>query len=262
MTPLRMGDCAAAAQWALISGTMEAMQASLGALPAKLSAKEDGTAPTAAQVLRTAGKCAYAFLGTAHHQHMCMTKGVVADLFSKCSVAMLQAAALSRLALLIWHALGGATQREWPLRHTASEGHTWAATLAATASAAAFWAREASNSVAASLAYRSGCSSSADAETVQHIQQRSQEWQLHQCMQHAALHLATAIERLLPPAATASLDALEQEAVPSLLTALAEVCRITPESVRQYSSQVLQYGSRPTAQACAWQALDLSCAFA
>ena len=76
MMPLRMGDCATAAKRAVISGTMEAMQASLDALPAKLPAKEDGTPPSAAQVLWTAKKCAYAFFGTAHYPHMCMTKGV------------------------------------------------------------------------------------------------------------------------------------------------------------------------------------------
>jgi hypothetical protein len=89
------------------------------------------------------------------------------------------------------------------------------------------------------------------------MQQSSDEWQRHHYMQHAAFYLGKTVERLLPPAATASLGALEQEAVPSLLTALAEACRITPQSVRLYV-QVLQSGSRPTAQAFAWQASDLS----
>ena len=142
--------------------------------------------------------------------------------------------------------------------HSVRRAHLGGDPLAAATSAAALWAREASNSVAAGTAGRVGGSdhgSSADAGAVQHIQQSSEEWQRHYYMQHAALYLGK-VERLLPPAATASLDALEQEAVPSLLTALADVCRVTPESMRQYL-QVLQSGSSPTAQACAWQAMDL-----
>jgi hypothetical protein len=171
------------------------------------------------------------------------SRGMVAQLFNKCPSAMPQAAALSRLAMLLRFALDLGRQREWPLRHTASEGHRWAATLAAATSAAAFWANEAANSIAASSAGASNGGSSgdgADASTPPHPEAP----QRHRFMQHAACYLGKAVELLLPPAATASLDALEQEPLPSLLAALAEVCCMTPESLQLYA-QVLQHACRP-----------------
>ena len=66
------------------------------------------------------------------------------------------------------------------------------------------------------------------------MQQPHQRQQRHLCIQHAALYLGKAVELLLPPDATESLDALEQEPVPQLLAALAALCRISPDSLQQY----------------------------
>jgi hypothetical protein len=237
--PLCMGDSATAAKRALIGGTMDALQAAVDALPAARA----GTPPTAAQVLRSAGDCACASL------HLAIMKPTnperaVAQLFTSSSSAMLQAAALSRLAMVTQFALVADGKRNWPLRHTASEGHKWAATLAAATSAAAYWASEEWNSRVTSSADGSGggdSGSTADAASPQQGPQYTESRQRHRYMQYAARYLGEAVERLLPAAATASLDALEQKPLPSLLTALADVCRIPPESVWLFM-QVLQHG--------------------
>ena len=158
---------------------------------------------------------------------------------------MMQAAALCRLAVVARFTLETSEKRDWPLRHTASEGRKWAATLAAATSAAAFWSSEASKSLITSSADRSGggdSDSTASAGTRPQGPQHVGNRQRHRFMTHAACYLGKGAEQLLPPAATASLDALEQEPLPSLLTALAEVCRMTPESMLQFV-QVLQHGA-------------------
>jgi hypothetical protein len=206
--PLCMGDSATAAKRALIGGTMDALQAALDALPTAGA----GTPPTAAQVLRGAGGCARASLDVAimkptHPQR------AVAQLFTSSSSAMLQAAALSRLAMVAQFALEAGGKRDWLLRHTASEGRRWAATLAAATSAAVLWASEEWRSLVTSGAAGSGggdSGSTADAASPQQGPQYSESRRRHRYMQYAARYLGEAVERLLPAAATASLDSLEQ----------------------------------------------------
>ena len=134
------------------------------------------------------------------------------------------------------YALAAGGQRDWPGRYNASTKRKWSATLAAATLAAAIWASEAWNSIVASSRGRSdgghGCPH-ADGNLPQTVQQQDrQQRYLH--MQQAAFFLSKAVQLLLPPAAIGSLDALEQEPVPELLTALAAVCTISPDALDHY----------------------------
>lgn len=53
-------------------------------------------------------------------------------------------------------------------------------------------------------------------------------------MQQAAFYLGKAVQLLLPADATDSLDALEQEPILSLLTALAAVRCVSPDALQRY----------------------------
>ena len=126
-------------------------------------------------------------------------------------------------------------QRDWPGRHSASMRQNWTATLTTATTAAACWACQEWDGIAASSPDDSsggpGCAGS-DSK-LQNVQQRDR-LQRYLRLQQAAIDLGKAVQLLLPPDAIGSLDALEQEWAPALLAALAAVCSITSDALDRY----------------------------
>lgn len=140
----------------------------------------------------------------------------------------------------------------------AATPHVWAATVAASASAAGHWTSVLCDITADRTDAGNG-SSGDHASGGNHQQQQLQTQQQQQrCWQHASFTLVYAAAALFPPYDNNPLGGLEQNLVPSLLTSIARLCCITAEELHQYT-EVPPLRASIASMVCPVSAADAGC---